>query len=102
MSFYKGCYTMTDTEFGMGLTGELVRTKLNNKRLCSVVSEALREHAKEVRAGGRPDVAGRLSWLAGQLDGHRPPTKRILAKLRKDIDVVRSRLVDGEPIAVWD
>jgi hypothetical protein len=93
---------MTDNEFGQGLTGSIARTKDQKTRLCHIVAEGLSQRAKERQAEGRPDIAGRLRWVASQLDGHRRPTKAPLAKLKKDIEIVRERFVDGIPIADWD
>ena len=93
---------MTDMEFDMGLTGSIARTKDGRTRLCNLVAEGLRVRAKERQADGRPDIAGRLRYLAGKLDSHGRPTKQVLSKLRKDIEVVRARMIDGEEIADWD
>ena len=93
---------MTDNEFSLGLHGGLERTKDQNIRLCHIVAEALSQRAKERQAEGRPDIAARLRWVASQLEGHRRPTKAPLAKLKKDIEIVRERLVDGIPIVDWD
>ena len=93
---------MTDMEFDMGLTGSIARTKDERTRLCNLVAEGLRVRAKERQAEGRPDIAGRLRYMAGKLDSHGRPTKQVLSKLRKDIEVVRARMIDGEEIADWD
>ena len=62
-------------------------------RLRYVISHALSERASERRREGRPDIAGRLSWLAGQLEVGNAPTKRVIGKLTKDLAVIEERLV---------
>lgn len=64
-------------------------------RVRYVIAAALEDRGRERRGEGRPDVAGRLSWLEGQVREGRPGTKRVVGKLRKDIQIVRSRLCDG-------
>lgn len=93
---------MTDMEFDMGLTGSIARTIDGQPRLCNLVAEGLRIRAKEQQTEGRPEIASGLRYLAGKIDSHGKPTKKVLAKLRKDIEVVRARMVDDKPIADWD
>lgn len=93
---------MTDMEFDMGLTGSIARTIDGQTRLCNLVAEGLRVRAKERQTEGRPDIAGRLRYLAGKIDSHGKPTKKVLSKLNKDIGIVKARMVDDKPIADWE
>lgn len=93
---------MTEHEFNQGLHGDLSRTQDGKTRLCYLVAEGISQRAKERQVEGRPDIAGRLRWLASQLTGRGRITKAPLAKLAKDIQIVRERMVDGVPIADWD
>ena len=89
---------MTDNQFSLGLLADPAHTQDGRDRLRYIVADALRERAKERQAEGRPDVAGRLRWAAGRLDAGLPITKRVMRKLRADVEAVRARLVDGEPV----
>jgi hypothetical protein len=93
---------MTEQEFDQGLYGDITRTKDGKTRLCYLVAEGLSQRARERQDEGRRDIASRLRWLASQLNGRGRVTKTPLAKLAKDIQIVRERLVDGEPVADWD
>lgn len=64
-----------------------------------VVAAALDARARERRREGRPDVAARLSWLSGRVWGGQPATKRVLDRLRRDLEVLRERCCDGPATA---
>lgn len=81
-------------EFELGLIADPIKTK-EGTRIRTIVSDALSERAKERHKEGRPDIAGRLRWAAGRLYVGQFITKKVLGKLRKDIEIVRERLVDG-------
>jgi hypothetical protein len=85
---------MDQNEFNLGLMADPIKTK-EGTRIRVIVSDALSERAKERQKEGRPDIAGRLRWAAGRLYGGQFITKRVLTKLRKDIEIVEKRLVDG-------
>lgn len=92
---------MDENEFNMCLLGAPVYVKATMEKMRYRVSEAIDIRARERRQEGRPDIAGRLTWLASQVRVGRLPTKRVLNKLRKDIEVVESRLINDVPEAIY-
>lgn len=85
---------MTNNEFNLGLIAEPTHTKDGKTRLRYLVADAIEKMAKELRKE-RPDKAARLQWIAGRLNSGQPPTKKVLNKCRKDIEIIRSRIVDN-------
>ena len=85
---------MTTHEFNLGLIAEPTYTKDGKTRLRYLVADAIEKRAKELRKE-RPDKSARLQWIAGRLNSGQPSTKKVLSKCRKDIETVRSIIVDG-------
>lgn len=90
---------MDRNEFRLGLIGDPIRTKDKSTRIRYIVSEELRNRAKERRKECRPDIASSLLYAAGQIDIGRPILETLMRKISKDIAVVEARLVDGISIA---
>ena len=85
---------MTGREFDLAWLPWQSAQCVDMKTVRYEVADALEVRAAERRAEGRPDVAGRLVWAAGQLRHYGGTvTKRVHGRLRNDIAVVRSRLV---------
>ena len=86
---------MTTGQFGLALLGDPAYTVDGRNRVRYLVADALDVRAKERRADGRPDVAGRLIWAANRIRHGEPLTKRVASKLGVEIAAVEQLLVDG-------
>ena len=93
--------TIIENEFTMCLLGNTVIVKATGEKMRYRIAEAFSNRAHERQEEGRPDVAGRLRWTASQIKIGRPPTKRVMGKLRADITIIEQRLVDGISEAVY-
>lgn len=89
---------MDNNEFNLGLIGDPLHTADGKTQIRYIVADGFELIAKELRAEGRPDKAARLQWIAGELNTGGRPTKRVMSKCSKEIEVVRGRLVDGKNI----
>ena len=87
---------MTDSEFTLGLLGDPKFTKDGMNRVRYIVADAISAKAGERRKEGRPDKAGVLAYAASQIRSGRPPSKKSMSKIGKDITEVRQSLVDGK------
>jgi hypothetical protein len=91
-----GLPPLTRHQFHMALIGDPYERAAyaadGRTRVRYVIAAAFEQRAKERRAEGRPDVAGRLTWAEGRIRTGQPLTKRVLTALRKDIEVVQERL----------
>jgi hypothetical protein len=89
---------MTDKEFEQGLNAEPIRAK-NGTRICLIVSEAFIKLAGELRAAKQSERESLARYIGLKLWARLPPTRSSLDSAACDVELVRSRLVDGEPIS---
>lgn len=86
---------MTDHEFSLGLIAAHAYAKDGKTRLRYLVADAIEKRAKELRKK-RPDKAARLQWIAGRLNCGQSPTKKVLNKCKKDIEIIRQNCCSPE------
>ena len=65
-------------------------------RVRYIVAAALEQRARERRREGRPDIAGRLAWIEGQMRTGGRLTKGPLGKCRVDLQNIEDRLTSSE------
>lgn len=88
---------MKDWEFDQALWGTAVERLDNGKNVCLTLSDAFTERGKEHKAAGDSHKAGLCFNIATRLHGYQAVSKRVLDKAAKDVELVRSRVVDGTP-----
>lgn len=87
---------MTKQEFELALIGNGRNwTHDGSTRLRYIVADACSAYAAELK--GRPDKQSRLRYAASQITSSRSLSKTVAYKLRKELSVVESRLVDHIP-----
>lgn len=92
-----GPVTVTESEWNAVLVwGSPQYSDDEETRVRYIIAAALEQRGKERRAEGRPDLGGKLTWLEGRIRTGQPPTKRVLAALRRDLELVKQRLASGE------
>jgi len=90
---------MTENEWTICITdpsgaGRQLRN-VAHERLVYVIADEVSLCASRWHRKGRPDVAGRLRWIEGQLRHSGRMTKGPLTKCRRQLEEVRAKLVDG-------
>jgi hypothetical protein len=89
---------MTNNEFGLCLIGQGAAECIVNgewTRLRYIVADAIDQRASERQRAGRPDKAGVLRYISGEIRHGGVPSKRSLTKAGSDVREVERRVVDG-------
>jgi hypothetical protein len=89
---------MTAEEFEKGLNAESIRTTAG-KKICLIVSEAFIQFAGGLRAAKENERESLARYIGLKLWAGLPPSRSSLETAAEDVELVRSRLVDGVPIS---
>lgn len=90
---------MTEKEFERGLNANAARSA-SGRRILNIVSKAFIQFAGELRAAKESDRESLVRYIGLRLWAGLPPSRSSLETAAEDVELVRSRIVDGVPISV--
>lgn len=91
-----GAVRITEQQWrSVWMWGSAEYTDDGESRIRYIIAAALEKQAKHRRRNGRPDLAGKLTWLEGRIRTGQPTTKRVMSALRNDLEVVKGQLTSG-------